>query len=72
MVAVVIPCLLVYLTGLDTFGLWQSFPATRVPLPFIGLLLVSLGLVLMVGTIQLFVTVGMGTLAPWNPTQHSS
>jgi protein-S-isoprenylcysteine O-methyltransferase Ste14 len=27
-------------------------------------------LVLMVATIRLFVTVGKGTLAPWNPTQR--
>lgn len=72
MVAVVIPCLLVYLTGPDTLDLWQSVPGTCVELPIVSLLFVGLGLVLMVGTIRLFVTVGMGTLAPWKPTQHSS
>jgi hypothetical protein len=32
--------------------------------------LVCLGLVLMVATIRLFVVVGRGTLAPWNPTKR--
>jgi len=31
---------------------------------------VVLGLVLMAATIRLFVIVGRGTLAPWNPTQR--
>ena len=35
-----------------------------------GGVLICLGLVLMVATIRLFVTVGKGTLAPWNPTQR--
>jgi protein-S-isoprenylcysteine O-methyltransferase Ste14 len=70
MVAVVIPAGFLYLTGLDTFDLWQSYPATRVGLPLLGGVLICLGLVLMVATIRLFVTVGKGTLAPWNPTQR--
>jgi protein-S-isoprenylcysteine O-methyltransferase Ste14 len=32
--------------------------------------LLCLGLMLMVATIRLFVTVGKGTLAPWEPTQR--
>ena len=39
-------------------------------LPVLGGVLVCLGLVLMVATIRLFVTVGKGTLAPWNPPQR--
>src|SRR5262245_31317299 len=70
MVAVVIPGVLLWLTGPDTFGLWRSAPATRVALPALGLLLIGLGLVLMVSTIRLFVTAGQGTLAPWDPTQR--
>jgi protein-S-isoprenylcysteine O-methyltransferase Ste14 len=70
MVTVVIPGVILWLTGLDTLGLWQSSPAARVALPALGLLLVGLGLVLMVATIRLFVTVGQGTLAPWNPPQR--
>lgn len=68
-VTVVIPGSLLYWTGVDTFGLWQWLP-TRVALPVLGGSLLCLGLVLMVATIRLFVTVGQGTLAPWNPTQR--
>jgi protein-S-isoprenylcysteine O-methyltransferase Ste14 len=39
-------------------------------LPVLGGALVCLGLVLMVATIRLFMTVGKGTLAPWNPPQR--
>lgn len=68
-VTVAMPALILAFTGLDTFGLWQSVPAA-VALPILGLLLIGLGLALMVATIRLFVTVGQGTLAPWNPPQH--
>jgi protein-S-isoprenylcysteine O-methyltransferase Ste14 len=69
MVLVVIPATILYVTGIDTFDLWQSLPATRFVLPLLGILLIVVGLVLMVATIRLFITVGKGTLAPWNPTQ---
>src|SRR5262245_63959705 len=67
--AVVVPGVILWLTGVDTLGLWESAPATRVALPILGGALVCAGLALMVATIRLFVTVGKGTLAPWNPTQ---
>jgi len=70
MVLVVIPATILFLTGLDTFGLWQSLPGTRFVLPVLGIVIILLGFVLMVSTIRLFVTVGQGTLAPWNPTQR--
>jgi protein-S-isoprenylcysteine O-methyltransferase Ste14 len=70
MLAVVIPGTILLLTGLDTLGLWQSYPATRVVLPVLGGALICLGLMLMVATIRLFMTVGKGTLAPWNPPQR--
>ena len=69
MVTVVIPATILLSTGLDTLDLWQSYPATRVGLPLLSGGLICLGLVLIVGTIRLFVTVGKGTLAPWNPGQ---
>jgi hypothetical protein len=53
MVAVVIPGVILCLTGPDTLGLWQSYPATRVGLPAVGSALMCLGLVLMVATIRL-------------------
>jgi protein-S-isoprenylcysteine O-methyltransferase Ste14 len=67
---VVIPGTILLLTGPDTLGLWQSTPATRVALLIVGLLFIVLGLVLVVATIRLFVTVGQGTPAPWNPPQR--
>jgi protein-S-isoprenylcysteine O-methyltransferase Ste14 len=70
MVTVVIPATLLYLTGADTFGVWESVPTARVILPIIGLLLIGIGLSLMAATIRLFVTIGKGTLAPWNPTER--
>ena len=69
-VTVVVPATILSLTGPDTFDLWQSEPTTRVGLPILGCAFICLGLVLMVATIRLFVTVGKGTLAPWNPTQR--
>ncbi len=64
-VTIVIPGTILWLAGADSFGLWQSVPASRVVLPVIGGLCICLGLLLMVATIRLFVTVGKGTLAPW-------
>lgn len=69
-VMVVLPATILALIGPDTFGVWQSAPASRVILPVLGGALICLGLVLMVATIALFVMVGKGTLAPWNPPQH--
>jgi protein-S-isoprenylcysteine O-methyltransferase Ste14 len=70
MVAVVIPGMILLVAGVDTLDLWQSVPATRVGLAVLGGALICLGVVLMVATIRLFVAVGKGTLAPWNPTQR--
>jgi protein-S-isoprenylcysteine O-methyltransferase Ste14 len=69
MATVVIPAVILYLTGLDSLDLWQTLPATRFVLPVFSLLFIGIGLVLMVATIRLFATVGKGTLAPWKPTQ---
>src|SRR5262249_14117761 len=68
--AVVIPALLLFLTWPDTFGLWESASAMGVVLVVLGLAFIGLGLVLMVATISMFVAVGKGTLAPWNPPEH--
>jgi protein-S-isoprenylcysteine O-methyltransferase Ste14 len=70
MVTVVIPGVLLWRAGPDTLGLWQSAPATRVALSVLGGVLLGLGVVLLVATIRLFVTVGHGTLAPWDPPQR--
>jgi len=70
MVTIVIPATILWPAGTDSFGLWRSVPALRVVLPVIGGICICLGLLLMVATIRLFVTVGKGTLAPWEPTQR--
>jgi protein-S-isoprenylcysteine O-methyltransferase Ste14 len=69
-VTLVIPGTILWWGGLDTLGLWQSVPASVVVLPVLGVICICLGLSLMVATIRLFVTVGKGTLAPWDPPQR--
>jgi protein-S-isoprenylcysteine O-methyltransferase Ste14 len=70
MALVVVPATILYRSVLDTFDLWQSLPATRFVLPPLGTIFICLGLVLMVTTIRLFVTVGKRTRVSWNPTQR--
>ena len=69
-VTLVIPGTILWREGTDSYGLWQSFPASRVILPIVGVICICLGLLLMTATIRLFVTVGKGTLAPWEPPQR--
>jgi protein-S-isoprenylcysteine O-methyltransferase Ste14 len=57
-VAVVIPALLVWVWGANVQ------PVTAL----VGAVLVVIGLALVVWTVTLFVKVGHGTLAPWDPT----
>ena len=63
-VTVVIPAIILHFAGMH----WLSPPWTVVR-PVAGSILVLLGLTLMTKTIGLFITVGKGTLAPWEPTQ---
>jgi protein-S-isoprenylcysteine O-methyltransferase Ste14 len=63
----VIPGLIVYFTGLDTFCIGWFCPVTRIILPIIGLSFAAVGLSVMIAAIRLFATVGKGTLAPWDP-----
>jgi protein-S-isoprenylcysteine O-methyltransferase Ste14 len=69
-VTLVIPGIILRRTGTDSWGLWQSVPATRIILPVIGVICICPGLALMTATIRLFATVGQGTLAPWEPPQR--
>lgn len=57
-VTIVVPALILWLWG------WDVRPVTAI----LGALLVAVGLFLVVWTIRLFVVVGRGTLAPWDPT----
>lgn len=72
MMLLVIPGLILWRGGFDTVELGQSFPSSssRVVLPVLGIICVCLGLLLMGATIRLFVTVGLGTLAPWKLPQR--
>ena len=54
----VIPVILVWLTGANI----------EVVTALLGAALIGLGLVLVVWTVRLFVTLGKGTLAPWDAT----
>jgi protein-S-isoprenylcysteine O-methyltransferase Ste14 len=63
-VTVVIPAIILHFAGMH----WLSPPWT-IALLATGSILVLLGLTLMATTIGLFITVGKGTLAPWEPTQ---
>jgi protein-S-isoprenylcysteine O-methyltransferase Ste14 len=67
MVLLVIPATLLYLTGPADLG-WALPRPWSLLRGLLGCGLVGLGLVLMATTIALFHRVGIGTLAPWNPT----
>jgi protein-S-isoprenylcysteine O-methyltransferase Ste14 len=70
MVTLAIPATILWLTGVDTLGLWRHIPASRIVLTILGAVCVGSGLVLAVSTIRLFVAVGEGTIAPWDPPQR--
>jgi len=68
-VALVVPAVIVWWTGEVSIG-W-GLPDGLAWLPVaLGLVLVGLGLALVFSTVRLFVTVGQGTLAPWDPTSR--
>ena len=51
--------------------LWRSSAAVAAwPLAVLGIALIASGLALVVWTVTLFLTVGRGTLAPWDPTSR--
>ena len=70
MVLVVIPGLILWRGGFDTLGIWQSLPPSKLILSVLGVPCVCLGLLLIVATTRLFILVGKGTLAPWEPPQR--
>jgi protein-S-isoprenylcysteine O-methyltransferase Ste14 len=66
-VALVVPAVIVWWTEDVSVG-W-GLPRGVAWLPVaLGVALVTAGFVLVVWTVRLFVTVGQGTLAPWDPT----
>jgi protein-S-isoprenylcysteine O-methyltransferase Ste14 len=58
-VTLVIPALLAWRTGIN-LGWWSA----------IGAVVIAAGLALFAWTVALFVEIGRGTLAPWDPTQR--
>lgn len=62
MVTIVVPSILLYLTNwhLDRTPVWPVI---------LGIICLIIGLCLVVSTVKFFLTVGKGTLAPWDPTQ---
>ena len=67
---IVVPGVLLWLTGPDTFDLWQSIPATRLSLPILGTLSICLGFALLVTTVRQFAKAKTGTIAPWRVSQR--
>jgi protein-S-isoprenylcysteine O-methyltransferase Ste14 len=59
-VAVLIPALIIWIGGADIR------PVTGL----IGALLIAAGVVVVAWTVRLFVRIGRGTLAPWDPTSR--
>jgi len=66
-VVVLVPALIVRAAGSVSIG-W-GLPGVLAAVPVVaGLALIALGIVLVSWTVALFVRVGRGTLAPWDPT----
>ena len=60
---VTLPAFLLWLSG------WPPVVASVASLPFLlGAILLTSGLILFVWTVTLFVRIGRGSLAPWEPT----
>lgn len=68
-VLVVVPALLVTQTRSAAPGWTLPFPLNLLPV-VLGIALIACGLTLLILTIRLFMTVGQGTLAPWDATQR--
>jgi protein-S-isoprenylcysteine O-methyltransferase Ste14 len=66
-VLVVVPTLIIWLTRGTVAG--AQLPGIDDPLAWAGALLFGLGLAFAIWTCRLFVTVGQGTPAPWDPPQ---
>jgi protein-S-isoprenylcysteine O-methyltransferase Ste14 len=69
MVTLVVPALVVWRTGVVSGG-WGLADGLALLPAALGAALIGLGLLLVVRTVALFVTVGRGTLAPWDPTSR--
>lgn len=68
MVTIAIPGYLLYTSQAINIG-WSLISPLNLFPTIAGALLIGVGLYLLYKTISLFVTVGQGTLAPWDPTR---
>ena len=66
-VTVLVPALILWWSGDVNVG-WGLTGARAVMPALLGVALIAAGLTLIVWTVGLFVRVGRGTLAPWDPT----
>ena len=66
-VTVLVPALIVWLTSEVGVG-WGLPDGLALGPILLGVALIGLGLTLVASTVRLFVTVGRGKLAPWDPT----
>ena len=66
-VLIIIPVIILYFEDASTF-IFHSI-LSRTAALIIGLFLFGLGIPLFVQSIRLFIKIGKGTLAPWNPTK---
>ncbi len=69
MVVVIIPAIILHFAGVGGMAFRQAAPWNILML-FGAAAFLSVGLMLFVTTVALFVKIGRGTLAPWNPPQH--
>jgi protein-S-isoprenylcysteine O-methyltransferase Ste14 len=67
-VTLVVPTVLIFLTRSLRLGWGWPFPMSLLPLAF-GVVMIALGLMLLIKTIALFVSIGQGTLSPWDATR---
>jgi protein-S-isoprenylcysteine O-methyltransferase Ste14 len=68
MVIIVIPTFLISSTSSIRFGWFLPSPFNLIPI-FVGIFLISIGLILWIKSTFLLAIIGKGTLAPWDPTQ---
>lgn len=68
-VAIVIPASILARSGGPAIGWGLASPWALLP-SVAGLTFIGLGLLLWIQTVLLFARIGLGTLAPWDPTQR--
>jgi protein-S-isoprenylcysteine O-methyltransferase Ste14 len=68
-VAVIVPGLILLTGEGPNIGWGLEGPAAALPVVF-GAALIASGFALWVWTVRLFMRIGEGTLAPWDPTRH--